>query len=371
VAVTGSLNARVIRSAASIAAPALPGDGTPGGFWERRRKKAMQPTRRTFGTACLGLAGGTLLAGGSRPASAQERYPTRTVAVVAPFAAGGSTDFVARLVAQQLSAKLGQQFVVDNRAGANGTVGSASVARARADGYTLLIAPNSTYAISPHLYANLPYNQEKDLLPISLLALNGMFLCVKPSYSAKDVAEFVALAKAAPNTLSYGSGGTGAANHLAPEMFARAGGIQIQHVPYRGGGPAMQALMTGEIQLSFVDTVTALPFVKSGELRALAVTTPQRSSEASDVPTLAESGFPNFQASTDFALFAPANTPAAIVRTLSAAVTESLRSPEMRQRLTSMAIEPIGGTPEEFPAYFATESAKWREIIRAGNIRVE
>jgi tripartite-type tricarboxylate transporter receptor subunit TctC len=329
----------------------------------------MTMLRREFSLSALGFLAGA--AAGTSPAAAQAPYPTRTVTIVAPFAAGGSTDLIARLVAQQLSARLGQQFVVDNKAGGNGAVGSGAVARARPDGYTLLITPNSTYAINPHLYTNLPYNQERDFAPIGLLALNGFFVCVRGDSRFRTLADFVAAAKAAPDTISYGSGGIGSANHLAPEMFAAAAGIKLQHVPYRGGGPAMQAVMTGEIPMSFVDTVVALPFVRSGELRALAVTTEGRLAQTPDVPTLAESGMPGLNASSDFAMFAPANTPEPIIRRLSQAVMEGLRAPELRDRLLVMAMEPVAGSPGEFPAYLAAESAKWRDVIRSRDIRVE
>ena len=329
----------------------------------------MTILRREFSLSALGLLAGA--AAGTGPAAAQAPYPTRTVTIVAPFAAGGSTDLIARLVAQQLSARLGQQFVVDNKAGGNGAVGSGAVARARPDGYTLLITPNSTYAINPHLYTNLPYNQERDFAPIGLLALNGFFVCVRGDSRFRTLADLVAAAKAAPDTISYGSGGIGSANHLAPEMFAAANSIKLQHVPYRGSGPAMQAVMSGEIPMSFVDTGVALPFVRSGELRALAVSTEQRSSQTPDVPTLSESGTPGLSASSDFAMFAPANTPGPIIRRLSQAVVESMRAPDLRERLRDLSIDPVGGTPEEFPAYLAAESAKWRDVIRARDIRVE
>ena len=325
--------------------------------------------RRELSLSALGLLAGA--AAGAGPAAAQASYPTRTVTIVAPFAAGGSTDLIARLVAQQLSARLGQQFVVDNKAGANGAVGNGAVARARPDGYTLLITPNSTYAINPHLYTNLPYNQERDFAPIGLLVQNGFFVIVRADSRFRTVADLVAAARAASDTISYGSGGIGSANHLAPEMFAAASGIKLEHVPYRGSGPSMQAVMSGEIPLSFVDTGVALPFIRSGELRALAVTTEQRSSQTPDVPTLAESGTPGLTMSSDFAMFAPANTPEPVIRRLSQAVIESMRAPELRERLEGLAIDPVGGTPEAFPAYLAAESAKWRDVIRARDIRVE
>jgi tripartite-type tricarboxylate transporter receptor subunit TctC len=327
----------------------------------------MTMLRREFGLSALGL----LAAMGSRPAGAQAPYPTRSVTIVAPFAAGGSTDLIARLMAQSLSARLGQQFVVDNKAGANGAVGCGFVARSRPDGYTLLVTPNSTYAINPHLYASLPYNQERDFAPIGLLVQNGFFLVVKGDSRFRTVADLVAAAKAAPDTISFGSGGIGSANHLAPEMFAAANRIKLQHVPYRGSGPGMQAVMTGEIPMSFVDTGVALPFLRTGELRALAVSSEQRSAQMPDVPTLAESGTPGLNASSDFAMFAPANTPEPVIRRLSQAVMEGLRAPDLRERLQSLSIDPVGGTPEAFPAYLAAESAKWRDVIRARDIRVE
>ncbi|MFC7738487.1 Bug family tripartite tricarboxylate transporter substrate binding protein [Roseomonas sp. GCM10028921] len=325
--------------------------------------------RRDFGLSSLGLLTGA--AAGSGPSAAQTPYPARTVTIVAPFAAGGSTDLIARLMAQSLSARLGQQFVVDNKAGANGAVGCGLVARARPDGYTLLVTPNSTYAINPHLYANLPYNQERDFAPIGLLVQNGFFLCVRGDSRYRTVADLVAAARAAPDTISFGSGGIGSANHLTPEMFAAANGIKLQHVPYRGSGPGMQAVLAGEIPMSFVDTGVALPFLRSGELRALAVSSEQRSSQMPDVPTLAESGTPGLNASSDFAMFAPANTPEPVVRRLSQAVIEGLRAPDLRERLQGLSIDPVGGTPEAFPAYLAAESAKWRDVIRTRDIRVE
>jgi tripartite-type tricarboxylate transporter receptor subunit TctC len=328
----------------------------------------MTMLRREFGLSALGLLAA---APGSRPAAAQTPYPTRTVTIVAPFAAGGSTDLVARLIAQSLSARLGQQFVVDNKAGANGAVGSGFVARSRPDGYTLLVTPNSTYAINPHLYASLPYNQERDFTPIGLLVQNGFFLVVRGDSRFRAVADLVAAARAAPDTISFGSGGIGSANHLAPEMFAAANGIKLLHVPYRGSGPGMQAVMSGEIPMSFVDTGVALPFLRTGELRALAVSSEQRSAQMPEVPTLAESGTPGLNASSDFAMFAPANTPEPVIRRLSQAVMESLRAPDLRDRLQSLSIDPVGDTPEAFPAYLAAESAKWRDVIRARDIRVE
>ncbi len=322
-----------------------------------------QLTRRHLALAGLGLATAP------RRAAAQAAYPTRPVTVVAPFAPGGSTDFVARLIAPALQSALGQPFTVDNRSGASGTVGAASVARARADGYTLLMAPNSTFAMAPFLF-QIPYDNATAFAPISLLAVNPMAVCVAANSPIRDLAGLVAAARAAPGRVTYGHAGVGVSNHLAVELFAQAAGIQLEGVSYRGGAPAAQALLTGEVQLSFVDTVTAVPFLRERQMRALAVTGARRSGALPEVPTVAEQGFAGFAASTDFALFAPAGTPADILRRLGEAAVAAMRSAEVRDRLAPLAIDPVGGTPEEFAAYFAAETAKWREIIRAKNISV-
>jgi len=323
--------------------------------------------RRSLGRSAIGLFAAAGL--GSR-ASAQDNYPSRTVTIIVPFAAGGSTDFVGRLAAQSLSAALGQQFVVDNRTGASGTIGATAVARARPDGYTLLVSPNSTFAMAPFLY-QVTYDNDRAFAPVSLLATNAMAVCVRASSPYRTVADLVAAARARPNEVSYGSGGSGVSNHLAVELFAARQGIEMLHVPYRGGAPAAQAVLSGEVQLSFIDMVTAVPFVRDGSMRALAVTSAQRSAQLPNVPTLAESGVPGFQASTDIALFAPAGTPEPILRRLSEVVVAAMKTTEVRDRLAPLAIDPVGGTREEFPAYFQAESAKWRDIIRERNIRVE
>jgi tripartite-type tricarboxylate transporter receptor subunit TctC len=289
---------------------------------------------------------------------------------VVPYAPGGSTDFTARLLAQHLSAEFGQQFVVDNRAGAVGTIGANAVARARPDGHTLLVMPNTNYAMVPHMM-QLPYDAEKGLAPVCLLATNAQFLCVHPSVRARTAAEFVALAKAQPGKLTYSSSGAGSSAHLAAELFLSMAALDITHVPYRGGAPAAQALIANEVQMSMVDAVTALPFIKNNDMRALAVTSEARSAQAPDVPTVAESGLPGFQSSTDFALFAPGGTPEPILRELARAATKAVRLPESKARMEPLAIDPVGGTPEEFAAYFARENAKWREIIRARDIRID
>ncbi len=321
-------------------------------------------TRRRLALTALGLAAAP------RPAAAQAPWPTRPVTIVAPFAAGGSTDFVARLVAQSLQGALGQPFTVDNRTGASGTVGANAVARARPDGYTLLVAPNSTFAMAPFLFP-IPYDNDRAFAPISLLATNAMAVCVAANSPIRDLAGLVAAARAAPGRVTYGHAGVGVSNHLAVELFAQAAGIHLEGVSYRGGAPAAQALLTGEVQLSFVDTVTAVPFLRDRQMRALAATSARRSSALPEVPTIAELGFAGFAASTDFALFAPAGTPEPVLRRLSEASVAAMRAAEMRERLAPLAIDPVGGTADEFATYFAAETAKWRGIIRERNITVQ
>ena len=327
----------------------------------------MTITRRA-----LGAGTGLLAAAAIRGAAAQEAYPgSRPVTVVAPFAAGGSTDFVARLIAQELGVRLRGQFVVDNRAGASGTVGAGTVARARPDGFTLLMAPNSTFAMAPFLISNLGFDMEKGFAPISLLATNGQFVCVKSGFPAKTLEALVALAKAKPGQVSYGSGGVGVSNHLAVEIFATAAGIDLLHVPYRGGAPAMQALLGGEVQLSFVDTVTALPYLQSGELRALAVTTLQRAAQAPAVPTIAESGVPGYEVMSWQAIYAPAGTPAPIVQRLHDEVEKILQQPDMRDRLAKLGMEPGAMTPAQLGEFQRAEITKWAQVVKAANVKVD
>ncbi|WP_376088365.1 Bug family tripartite tricarboxylate transporter substrate binding protein [Roseomonas sp. CCTCC AB2023176] len=320
-------------------------------------------TRRLMGGAVLGA---TALA---RAATAQERYPTRAVTVIVPYAPGGSTDFTARLLAQGLSGELGQQFVIDNRAGAVGTIGTNAVARARPDGYTLLVMPNTNYAMVPHMM-RLPYETNM-LTPVSLLATNGQFLCVSPQTRANTLGEFVALAKAQPGRLTYSSSGAGSSAHLAAELFIAQAGLDLTHVPYRGGAPAAQALLTNEVQMSMVDAVTALPFIQANQVRALAFTGAERSRQAPTVPTVGEGGLQGFTSSTDFALFAPAGTPTEVLNRLAEASKKVMTSSEARGRMEPLAIEPVGSTPQEFVAYNERENAKWRGVITSRNIRLD
>jgi tripartite-type tricarboxylate transporter receptor subunit TctC len=325
----------------------------------------MSLTRRGLGAATLGLMA-------ARPLAAQGNYPgTRPVTIVVSWAPGGSTDFVGRVLAQQMSRELNGNVVVDNRPGASGTIGHASVARARPDGHTLLLGVNSTYAMSRHLFPGRGYDDDRAFAPIGRIAVSPIFLCVNPRLGVRTVQELVTRAKAEPGKLSYASSGAGSSAHLATELFLRSAGIDIQNVTYRGGAPAVQALITNEVQVAMVDAVTALPLMQAGQIVAVGVSTLQRNPLAPDVPTIAESGFPGFEATSDFALLAPAGTPEAIIRRLHEAMMASLRNPEVLERLRQNSIFPTPGTPEEFPAYLAAESAKWGEVIRTRGITLE
>jgi len=316
------------------------------------------------------LGGGLALL--AAPALAQQAaYPSRPVTIIVPFAPGGSTDFVARLLAQYLSGAMGGSFVVENRAGGSGTIGHGALARARPDGYTLDVAPTGTFAVAPFLFSPLPYDNDKAFAPISLLAGNAMFVCVHSSSPIRTVADLVAAAKKDPGKLSYASPGSGTVGQLAPELMLDMAGIDILHVSYRGGGPALQALLTKEATMGFVDTVTAIPYIQSGELRALAVTGKARDAKVPDVPTLAEAGLPGYHATNDFGFFAPAGTPAPIIQRLSAAAREVLANPEVRGKLDAASIDVIAGTAEAFPPFLAEEGRRWGDLVRRRNIKAE
>jgi tripartite-type tricarboxylate transporter receptor subunit TctC len=332
--------------------------------------------RRGFGAAALGLLGlvAGMAAGGGWPArdAAAQQYPgSRPVTVVVAWAPGGSTDFVARVLAQQLSKELGGNVVVDNRPGASGTIGHASVARARPDGYTLLLGVNSTYAMSRHLFPQRGYDDDRAYAPIGRVAVSPIFLCVNPRLGVSDIAGLVARAKAEPGKLSYGSSGAGSSAHLATELFLREAGIEVQNVTYRGGAPAVQALISNEVQVAFVDAVTALPLMASNQINCIGVSSLERNPHAPNVPTIAESGFAGFEATTDWALLAPAGTPEPVIRRLHEATAAAMRNPEVVERLRQNAIIPTPGTPEEFRTYHAAESAKWGEVIRSRGISLE
>ena len=329
----------------------------------------MGTTRRRLVQSLPLAAGAALLRPGE--AGAQGAYPSRAVSVMVPFAPGGSTDFIARLLAQELAAAMGQQFVVDNRAGASGTVGMTFLARARPDGYSLGVVPNGTFAMAPAMFERLPYDNETAFAPIGMLASNGMFLCVEPNSPYRSLADLVAASKAQPGRISFGSAGSGVANHLGPELLQEMAGVQWLHVSYRSGAAGVQAVIAKEVGLSFVDSVTAIPYLRDRTMLALGYSGSERSPQAPDVPTIAELGYPGYRASTDFGFFAPAGTPKPVIDRLSDEMRRIMLSPATKARLEPLAIDPVGGTPEEFGPYAAAERAKWGDLIRRRNIKPE
>ena len=303
-------------------------------------------------------------------AFAQE-YPGKPVRVIVPWAAGGSTDSIGRILAAKLTEYTGQQFVIDNRAGATGTIGHTLAAKSPPDGYTLLVGSNSTFAIAPHLYKTLQYDNDAAFAPISLLAISPQILSVHPSIPAKNVRELIALAKAKPDALIFSSAGPGSTSHLATELLMNSAGIKMVHIPYKGGSPSAQALLGGETMLSFVDVITALPFAKVGRLRPLAASTTKRSAMMPDLPTISESGLKGFESSTTFAAFAPAGTPREIVAKLNKELIRALAASDVKEKLFNQGIETVGSSAEEFVAYNKAESAKWGKVIRERGIKIE
>jgi tripartite-type tricarboxylate transporter receptor subunit TctC len=285
-----------------------------------------------------------------------------------PFQAGGSVEPIARLVAQKLSAAWGRAVVIENRPGAGGMTGSEYVAKSPADGYTLLATP-SAFVMNAALYNNASYDPIKDFEAVAGLASYPLLLVCHPSLPVRSVKELVGLAKAKPGSLDYSSGGVGTSNHVAAELFGYLAGVRLTHVPYKGGGPAFTALIAGEVQLMFVASQTAVPLLKSGKLRLLGVSTARRSQFLRDVPTIAEAGVPGFEVNSWTALFAPAGTPAAIVKILNAEVGKALKQPDALEVLERQGLEHSGGTPEEVASMIRTEDAKWRKAIKTMGIR--
>ena len=324
-----------------------------------------------FGRRQALLGGATLVAGMTAAlAGAQATYPTRPVRVVSPWAPGGSADVTTRVVADRLTGLLGQQFVVEARAGATGTIGFGSVARSAPDGYTLLLGTNSTYAIAPHLLPSIPYTMA-EFAPVALVATNAQIICIHPSVPATDLASFVAYVRANPGRLSYGSGGIGGTSHMASALLATTAGLNMLHVPYRGSGLSQQALLAGEVQMVGLDIASARPFIEAGNLRALAVSSIRRTAAMPNLATIAELGYPNFDSATVFALFAPAGTPSDIVATLNRAINTMLAQPETQARFVSLGLDGTGGTPEELARHVTEESTKWRDLIARTGIKMD
>ena len=298
-------------------------------------------------------------------------YPVKPVRLIIPWAAGGSTDSIGRILAQKLSEYTGQQWIVDNRGGATGTIGTALAAKTPPDGYTLLLGTNSTFAIAPHLYKTLQYDNDKAFAPISLVAISPQILAVHPSLPVKTVRDLIALARAQPGTISFSSAGVGATSHMATELFMNMAGIRMTHVPYKGGGPSAQALISGETALSFVDVITALPQAQAGRLRPLATSTAKRTPLMPQLPTIAESGLQNFESVTSFGMFAPAGTSRDVTGRVHRELVKALATPDVREKLRAQGIDPVGSSPEELVAHQKRETAKWGKVIREQGIKFE
>ncbi|WP_427912629.1 Bug family tripartite tricarboxylate transporter substrate binding protein [Ramlibacter sp. MMS24-I3-19] len=299
-----------------------------------------------------------------------QAWPTRPVTLVVPFPPGGGTDTGARILAEQLGKKWGQPVVIENKGGAAGQIGADIVAKARPDGYTLLMGNIGTQAINPVLYAKLPYDADKAFAPVSLVAELPLAMMVNPAVPAKNVKEFVALAKAEPGKLSYSSSGAGGGPHLAAEMFKDATQTFIVHVPYRGGGPAIADLLAGHVQLSFMTVFEASGQVKAGKLRALAVTSDKRVSALPDVPTLAESGLPGFNSISWIGILAPAATPKDLVEKIAADIRETVARDDVKDKLVQLGAVPLTNSPSQFAAMIDKDRKRYGQIIKERNITV-
>ena len=298
-------------------------------------------------------------------------YPSKPVRFVVPFAPGGTTDVLARLVGEKLSASLGQQFVVDNKPGAGGNVGTAQVAKAEPDGYTLLMGTVGTHAINASIYPSLPYDPVQDFAPVTLVATVPNVLVVNPEVPANSVAELIALAKEKPGELNFASSGNGTSIHLSGELFKAMTGVDIVHVPYKGSGPAVVDLLGGQVEMMFDNLPSSAPHIKAGKLRPLGVTSKERSPTLPDVPTIAEAGVPGYEALSWFGVLVPAGTPDAVVTRLQQEIAKILADPAMRERFAELGAVPAGDTPAEFAAFIGSETAKWADVVQKAGITLE
>ena len=325
----------------------------------------MKIKKIAFLCVFLGLASALFPTG--RDAAAQT-YPTRPVRMVVTFSPGGGADTISRIVAIKLGEKWGHPVVIDNRPGANGVIGADLVAKSKPDGYTLLVQ-NASHAINPALYSKLPYNNDLDLIPVTVLSNYPFILTINPSLPAKTFSEFIALAKKRPGEMSYASPGNGSAPHLGFELLKNAAGIDLVHVPYKGAGPANVDLVSGQVQAFINNILAARAFINSGRIRVLAVTSTERSKAMPDVPTIAESGLPGFDMTGWNGVFAPAGTPKAIVTKIQVDISSVLQLPEVKSRLLSEATEPGGDTSEEFTKLFQAETKKWANVMKIAGVK--
>ncbi|HEX4798421.1 MAG TPA: tripartite tricarboxylate transporter substrate binding protein [Burkholderiales bacterium] len=316
------------------------------------------------------FAAGFVLAAWSASAQAPDAWPSKPIRFILPFPPGGGTDILGRLIAERLTASLGQPVVTENRGGAGGNVGAEAAAKSAPDGYTIvLVAP--TLAISPSLYSKLNYDPVKDFAPVSLVATVPNVMITHPSVPAGTLAEFIRYAKTRPGEMNFGSGGAGTSNHLAGELFNIVAGVKLVHVPYKGVNLAMNDVLSGQIHLVVIGVPAAAPHIKAGKLRALALVAPQRTAALPEVPTVSEAGLPNFEVTTWYGVLAPAGTQKSTIARLNAELVKIMHAPEMRDRLAAMATDPVTSTPEEFADYIKREIAKWGEVVRQAGLKAD
>ncbi len=303
--------------------------------------------------------------------AAAQNFPNKPVRMIVAFPPGGATDIVARIVSQKLSEMWGQQVFVDNRGGAAGTIGTDLMAKSPPDGYNLFMATMGNLTANTVLYHNLPFDVERDLAPVTLVVKVHFVMVAYPSFPPKTVQELIALAKAKPGEINYASSGAGGAPHLGGELFKSMAGVNLTHVPYKGSGPSFADLLGGQVSLTIDSLAQALPYIKSGRLRALAVTGAKRAPMLPDVPTVAESGVPGYELTNWFGLVTRAGTPREIIHRVNADVVKVLQMPDVRERFLGMALDPVGDTPEQFGAYIKSETAKWAKVIKEAGITAE
>ena len=312
----------------------------------------------------------SVLAAVAQPAWAQD-WPAKPVRWIVPFPPGGGVDITTRTLAASVGPRIGQQVVIDNRGGANGNIGTELAAKAPPDGYTLLMATTGNIVINPHIYGKLAFDPVKDLLPVTPVVDVINVLVVHPSLPARSVKEFVALAKARPNELNFGSSGAGGSDHIATELFRSMSGVQLTHVPYKGGAPAMVDLVAGHVQVMFATMAVAAPQIKAGRLRPLGLTSTKRFELMPQIPTIAEAGVPGYEAAFWFGTFVPAGTRRDIVTRLNTEVRAALQAPEVRSRLLESGLVATGGTVEAFAAFVPAESAKWAKLVKERGLRAD
>jgi len=333
--------------------------------------EAMKAGRKWWGLRAAAVSAVALMAAPASAQNAAANFPDRPVRLIDPYAPGGGSGLIARLLSDRLSPIWGKQIVVDNRPGAAGAIGTEMAVRAAPDGHTLVMGTSGSIAINPSIYPKLPYDPVRDLVAITQTSEQLSALVLNPAVPANTVKELIALANAQPGKLNFSSAAHGSTGHLSGELFKQLAKVNMTHVPYKGSGPAALAVIAGEVQLMISNVLTVLPHINSGKMKAIAVTSRERSSALPNLPTVAEAGVPGYEAMGWNGVFAPIKTPRAIVEKLNADIVRVLNMPDVKERLATMGSTPVGGTPEQFGAYVKNEIARWGRVIRENNIRVE